>query len=126
MPSKNPAQRLSDIIENVDAINAFIADMDFQDFRADRKTVYAVVRALEIISEASRRLPDRLLDRHPEIDWTAIAAAGNVYRHEYEAVDEALIWYTVRHDLAALRDVASEEFLGLQIDLQPDNRTTEG
>lgn len=89
MPSKNPAQRLADIIDNVDAILGFASGLDFPGFRADRKTVYAVVRALEIISEASRRLPDDLLLRHPEIDWGAVAAAGNVYRHEYEAVDEA-------------------------------------
>jgi uncharacterized protein with HEPN domain len=57
----------------------------------ERNAVYAVVRALEIISEASRRLPDKLLHRHPEMDWAAIAAARNVYRHQYEAVDEALI-----------------------------------
>jgi len=57
MSSKNPAQRLADIIENVDAIHGFIAKLDLRAFRADRKTVYAVVRALEIISEASRRLP---------------------------------------------------------------------
>lgn len=44
---------------------------------------------------------------HPEIDWLAIAAAGNIYRHEYEGVDENLIWHTVRHDLAALRSVAA-------------------
>jgi uncharacterized protein with HEPN domain len=110
MPSKNPAQRLRDIIDNIDAIAAFTSQLDFSGFRMDRKTVYAVVRALEIVSEASRRLPDELIDRHPEIDWAAIAAAGNVYRHEYEAVDEALIWHTVRHDLAALRDVAAAEF----------------
>jgi len=48
---------LADIIENVDAIHGFIAKLDLRAFRADRKTVYAVVRALEIISEASRRLP---------------------------------------------------------------------
>jgi hypothetical protein len=72
MPSKNPAQRLSDIIDNVDAIAAFTAGLDFQVFRVERKTVYAVVRALEIISEASRRLPDKLLHRHPEIDWAAV------------------------------------------------------
>jgi uncharacterized protein with HEPN domain len=58
--------------------------MDFAAFVADRKTVYAVVRALEIISEASRRLPAELKDRHPEIDWIAVTAAGNIYRHEYE------------------------------------------
>ena len=116
MPSKNPAQRLTDIIDNVDAIAAFSAGLDFQAFRVERKTVYAVVRALEIISEASRRLPEKLQRRHPEIDWAAVAAAGNVYRHEYEAVDEALIWHTVQHDLAALRSVAEEEFLRLQAD----------
>ena len=113
MRSKNPAQRLRDIIDNIDAIEAFTAQSDFPAFRTDRKTVYAVVRALEIVSEASRRLPDELIDRHPDIDWAAIAASGNVYRHEYEAVDEALIWHTVRHDLAALR-VAAAEFDRLQ------------
>jgi uncharacterized protein with HEPN domain len=119
MPSKNPAQRLADIIDNVDAIQGFTADLDFPAFRADRKTVYAVVRALEIISEASRRLPDDLLRRHPGIDWAAIAAAGNVYRHEYEAVDEALIWHTAQHGLAVLRKVAEEETADLQADLSP-------
>ena len=109
MPSKNPAQRLSDIVENVDVIISFCAGLDLETFRRDRKTVYAVVRALEIISEASRRLPDELRNRHPEIDWVAVAAAGNIYRHEYEVVDEALIWHTTRHDLAALRSVAEEE-----------------
>jgi len=41
MPSKNPAQRLRDIIDNVDAINAFAGELDLEAFRADRKTVYA-------------------------------------------------------------------------------------
>jgi uncharacterized protein with HEPN domain len=46
MPSKHPAQRLSDIIDNVDAIEAFTAGLDFEAFRGDRKMVYAVIRAL--------------------------------------------------------------------------------
>jgi uncharacterized protein with HEPN domain len=106
MPSKSPAQRLRDIIDNIDAINAFTEQMDFACFAADQKTRYAVVRALEIISEASRRLPAELTDRHPEIDWIAVAAAGNVYRHEYEGVDEKLIWHMVTHGLAELRRIA--------------------
>jgi len=83
--------------------------MDFKAFASDRRTVYAVTRALEIISEASRRLPEELKERHPEIDWVAVAAAGNVYRHEYEAVDEVQLWHTVQHGLAGLRDVAAAE-----------------
>ncbi len=65
MPSKNPAQRLRDIIDNIDAIKAFTDQLDFLAFRTDRKTVYAVVRALEIVSEASRRLPAELTNRVP-------------------------------------------------------------
>ena len=65
MPSKNPAQRMRDIVENIDAIAVFTNELDFDAFRSDRKTVYAVVRALEIISEASRRLPAELLNRYP-------------------------------------------------------------
>ena len=113
MSSKSPAQRLRDIAENIDAIEAFTAELDRVAFTQDRKTIYAVVRALEIISEASRRLPTEITGRHPEIDWVAIAAAGNVYRHEYEAVDESLVWYTVRHDLAVLRRIAAEELADL-------------
>ena len=119
MPSKNPAQRLADIVDNIDAIQRFASELDFPAFRADRKTVYAVVRAPEIISEASRRLPEDLLHRHPEIDWAAVAAAGNIYRHEYEAVDEVLIWHTIRHGLATLRSVAETEMLHLQTNRPP-------
>jgi uncharacterized protein with HEPN domain len=126
MPSKNPAQRLSDIIDNIDAIHTFTANLDLEAFRADRKAVYAVVRALEIISEASRRLPAELLQRRSEIDWTAVAAAGNVYRHEYEAVDESLIWHTVRHGLTALRSVAEQEFAHLQEDEPPAKLSGDG
>jgi hypothetical protein len=49
MPSKNPAQRFHDIIENLDAIEEFTAGFDLESFKKDRKTVYAVVRALEIV-----------------------------------------------------------------------------
>ena len=64
---------------------------------------------LEIISEATRGLPGELKGRHPDIDWAAVAAAGNVYRHEYEGIDEALIWYTARSGTQALRRMAAAE-----------------
>jgi uncharacterized protein with HEPN domain len=109
MPSKNPEQRLLDIIENVGAIQTFTAQMNFAEFALDRKTIYAVTRALEIISEASRRLPNELRERHPEIDWVAVGAAGNVYRHEYESVDVSQLWRTLQHDLESLREIAAAE-----------------
>ena len=56
MPSKNPRIRLVDILDNIQAIEEFTAGMTFEDYVREKKTVYAVTRALEIISEATRRL----------------------------------------------------------------------
>ena len=109
MPSKNADLRLQEILDNIDAVREFTGQGNFDDFASDRKTLYAVVRALEIISEATRRLPAHLKCRHPEIDWVAIAASGNIYRHEYEGVDDRLIWHTVQHDLDSLRGAIASE-----------------
>lgn len=115
MPSKNPAQRLRDILDNIILIDEFTAGVAYGGFIADTKTVYAVVRALEIVSEATRRLPEELRDRYPGIDWKAIAAAGNVYRHEYEGVDATLLWYTARNGTQALRVMAEAELARTEV-----------
>ncbi|MCZ2148042.1 MAG: DUF86 domain-containing protein [Bryobacterales bacterium] len=108
MPSRDPRQRMRDILENIEAVLQFTAGMTFDQFAADRRTVYAVTRALEIISEAHRRLPEEYKRTHPEIDRPAIAAAGNLYRHEYEAVDETILWKT-RSRLAGLQAAIAED-----------------
>jgi uncharacterized protein with HEPN domain len=117
--SRNPAQRLRDILENIELVEVFTSGLAYSGFESDRKTVYAVVRALEIISEATRRLPDELKGRYPNIDWPAVGAAGNVYRHEYEGVDEALVWYTARKGTEALRSMAVTELELLASDESP-------
>ncbi|MBP2293510.1 HepT-like ribonuclease domain-containing protein [Azospirillum rugosum] len=109
MPSRSPRRRLEDILQNIDAIVGFIAGMSFDEFLADQKTSYAVLRALEIISEASRRVPDVVKARHAHIDWRAVAGAGNIYRHDYDTVDDALTWHTIQHELAPLRAVVALE-----------------
>ena len=76
---------------------------------------------MEIISEASRRLPDDLMNRYPDIDWPAVAAAGNVYRHEYDVVDDALVWHTVQHGLAPLKEVAQVEIRRLNMKANSDS-----
>ena len=76
------------IRDNIHLARSFVAGFDYERFRADPRTVYAVTRALEIISEASRRLPATMKKRRAAIPWPDIAAAGNVYRHDYEDVRE--------------------------------------
>lgn len=72
------------------------------DFGGDRKTFYAVTRALAIISEASRRLEPAIKQRHSGIAWRDIAGSGNVYRHDYDGVQERIVLQTVRTFLPPL------------------------
>ena len=109
MLSDRAIDALEGIRINIEAVRAFIAGMSQQAFVADRRTLYAVTRALEIISEASRRLPDDLKARHSHVPWRAIRDAGNVYRHRYDAVTAALVWETASNQLAALWDVVAGE-----------------
>ena len=68
-------------------------------FRDDLRTTCAVTGCLEIIPEASRRLPDGLKARHPPIAWRDMAAVGNIYRHECEDVAARGAWDTLTHHL---------------------------
>ncbi|WP_245427214.1 HepT-like ribonuclease domain-containing protein [Roseiarcus fermentans] len=67
------------IRDNIVLARHFVEGLDYERFRADPLRVYAVTRALEIISEASRRLPETTKQRHAGIPWPDIAGAGNVY-----------------------------------------------
>jgi uncharacterized protein with HEPN domain len=114
MPSRSTAARLQDILENIRLARSFVAGLSFADFQADLRTSYAIVRCLEIISEASRRLPAEIKARHSEIEWIDVAGAGSIYRHDYHAVSDDLIWQTVQQDLEPLRIAAEQELNNLQ------------
>jgi uncharacterized protein with HEPN domain len=109
MPSRAVDTALRDIPHYIDLAANFSAGLDRASFKLDIKTVYAVTRCLEIISEASRRLPDELKARHPAIAWKQMAGAENVYRHDYEDVAAEFVWETVQRALPPLRTVIEIE-----------------
>ena len=119
MPSNAATTALRDIAHHIDLAVQFTAGCDYEAFVADLRTVYAVTRCLEIISEASRRLPDDLKGRHPSISWKDMAGAGNIYRHDYEDVAAQHVWDTVQIDLPPLRAVVAHELAALDPQLPP-------
>ena len=102
MPSRPTITALRDILHHIDLAVNCSAGFDRASFKDDIKSVYAVTRCLEIISEASRRLPDDVKARHPAIGWKQMARAGNVYRHDYEDVAAEFVWETVARALASI------------------------
>jgi uncharacterized protein with HEPN domain len=103
------APRLTDILDAIERIRAEMAGVSIDAFEADWRKRWLVERGVEIISEASRRLPDELKLRHPEIPWTKVAGIGNVLRHEYEAISAPVMWKLVQDDLTPIERVCREE-----------------
>jgi uncharacterized protein with HEPN domain len=102
MRSEAVRTALYDMRDNMLLAQEFITGLDYETFVASRRDVYAVTRAIEIVSEASRRLPDEVRERHPELPWRAIRDVGNFYRHQYDNVLETYVWRTAHEHLPGL------------------------
>ena len=88
---------LHEIITAIDGIQVAVAGKTFVDFHMDWLLRHGAQRAIEIISEASRHLPDELKD--------SIAGIGNVLRHEYHAISDGVIWKVIQDELPPLKAV---------------------
>ena len=99
MTKRTPIARLQDILSNIQNVDEFLKDKTLADFKSDALLRLAVERALEIISEASRHIPDREKARYPDIPWQDVKSIGNVLRHDYQRLDAELIWAVERHIL---------------------------
>jgi len=95
--------RLGHISAAIQDIRSLLDAKTFDDLRTDRFTRAAFERFLEIISEASRHIPDdwKAADA-PDIEWRAVADLGNQIRHVYQRVDLSLLWSVYQDDLGQL------------------------
>jgi uncharacterized protein with HEPN domain len=94
--------RLIDMRDAIIGIEGVVTDAEFEAFAKNWGMQRAVEHGLEIISEASRHLPDDLTSFAPEIPWGQIAAIGNLLRHEYQRTDLKATWNIVKEHLPSL------------------------
>ncbi|HZU54067.1 MAG TPA: DUF86 domain-containing protein [Holophagaceae bacterium] len=100
--SRDPKLYLEDIAEAGGKIQRFCGGMDEAAFLADDMAQDAVLRNLEVIGEAVKRLPAAWKDGAPEIPWRDIAGFRDVIAHAYFGVDLGLVWSIVLDDLDPL------------------------
>ncbi len=104
MSPPSDRQRLLHIIEAIEWIGEFAGAMDFEVFRADRKTQLSVERSLEIMGEAADHLSPDLTARYPHVPWRQIVDLRNIVSHEYFQIRLEIIWDVAMTDVPDLRD----------------------
>ena len=94
---------VEDIIDAMQKAELLLEDVTYEQFESDFRIHFAVVRALEIVGEATKRLPMPLRDAYPNIPWKAMAGMRDRLIHAYDAVNLEIVWKTVKDRLPIVR-----------------------
>ena len=90
---------LKDILNYMDRAVQYLNEYELNDFISDNKTCDAVIRCIEVIGEATKKIPDELRATNPEIPWRDMAGMRDKVIHSYFTVDYKMVWLTVREDI---------------------------
>lgn len=99
---------IQDVVDAMDKSMEFINGMDYEDFTRDDKTIFAVIRAIEIIGEAVKNIPDHVKMEYQEIPWREMTGMRDKLIHEYFGVDKRRVWKTVKEEIPPLKPFFGE------------------
>lgn len=108
MSDRPLSEFLQDILEAIADIEVFIADVDFKSFQRNREKILAVVKSIEIIGEAVKKIPKEIRSQYPQIPWNAVAGMRDILVHQYWGIDVNVVWATVQEGLPLLKSVIVE------------------
>jgi uncharacterized protein with HEPN domain len=94
---------LLDIYDSITDIEMFVAKMEYNDFVKDKKTINAVIRSIEVVGEAAKKVPLALRDKHKSIPWKKMSGMRDKLIHEYFGVDLEILWKVITQDVPLLK-----------------------
>ncbi|WP_294951179.1 DUF86 domain-containing protein [Sulfurovum sp.] len=102
MPKRDKKLYIEDILDSSAAIKEFTEDLNFEDFKNDRKTYSATIREYIVIGEAISTLIDTLEEEAPSYPWRMVKDFRNFIVHEYFGVDAQIVWDLTTQELDEL------------------------
>jgi uncharacterized protein with HEPN domain len=101
--SKDESIYLRHIWDSIEKIESYVSGVDQDEFFENSMVQDAVIRQLEIIGEAAKRISESTRAKEPDIPWNSIAGMRNKLIHDYFGVDLSTIWVTIKEDLDPLK-----------------------
>jgi uncharacterized protein with HEPN domain len=98
------------MLDAIEKIERFTCGMTDAQFAADDKTQLAVIRAFEILGEASKLVPSDMQARYPDVAWRDMARMRDKLIHAYFGVDAAVVWETIRTDVPPTKAAIARAF----------------
>lgn len=102
------ADYLADIMNAIQEVEEFTAGMSYDAFRADKKTVNAVIRSLEVLGEATKHVPTVFRNKHTNIPWSKMAGMRDVLIHDYMGVDLKTVWKVAQERLPEIKPLIED------------------
>lgn len=102
MSERNDIDLIRDIAESVARISLYTLNMEYEEFRKDKKTQDAVIRNIEIMGEATKKLSEDMRNDNPNIPWKNIAGTRDKLIHNYFGVNIDIIWSIVQIEIPSL------------------------
>jgi uncharacterized protein with HEPN domain len=99
---------IKDILDNMRDAEEFIQGFSYDQFRSDKKTLNAVVRAIEVIGEAAKKIPDEIRTKYPAVPWKEMAGMRDKLIHFYFGMDREAVWLVVKERIPSLKPLLEE------------------